>query len=125
MADTTTRGSTAMSRVARQLLHSFFTRAARRMEHPLHRPGIRFTVRTEYDELDKMWIVECLELPGCMSQGETEREALDNLMDAICGVLSARIEQIEEEDHAVASYSHRIHRRSDSTHHGRTVAIGV
>lgn len=45
-------------------------------------------VRTERDELDGGWIAECVELPGCMSQGETEAEALENLADAIDGVLA-------------------------------------
>jgi predicted RNase H-like HicB family nuclease len=52
----------------------------------------RLTVLTERDELDGGWIAECVDLPGCMSQGETEREALENLADAIGGVLAVRVQ---------------------------------
>ena len=32
------------------------------------------------------WIVaECLELPGCVSQGRTETEAMKNILEAIAG----------------------------------------
>ena len=43
-------------------------------------------VSTKRDEIDGGWIVECVDLPGCMSQGETEEEAIENLVDAIGGV---------------------------------------
>jgi predicted RNase H-like HicB family nuclease len=52
----------------------------------------RLTVLTERDEVDGGWIAECVDLPGCMSQGETEREALENLADAIGGVLAVRVQ---------------------------------
>lgn len=29
------------------------------------------------------YVVECLELPGCLSQGETEAEAIQNIQGAI------------------------------------------
>ena len=35
------------------------------------------------------FVVECPALPGCVSQGKTEREALDNIKDAIHGWLWA------------------------------------
>jgi predicted RNase H-like HicB family nuclease len=50
------------------------------------------TVSTERDELDGGWIAECVELPGCMSQGETEEEAVENLADAIGGILAVRVQ---------------------------------
>jgi predicted RNase H-like HicB family nuclease len=50
------------------------------------------TVALERDELDGGWIAECVDLPGCMSQGETEEEALENLSDAIGGVLAVRVQ---------------------------------
>jgi hypothetical protein len=43
---------------------------------------------TERDELDGGWIAVSVDLPGCMSQGETEAEALENLADAVDGVLA-------------------------------------
>ena len=38
----------------------------------------------------------CPGLPGCWSQGATEREALENIQDAIHEYLSARDELIRE-----------------------------
>src|SRR5215208_5608022 len=52
----------------------------------------RLTVLAEPDELDGGWIAECVELPGCMSQGETEEEALENLADAIGGILAVKVQ---------------------------------
>jgi predicted RNase H-like HicB family nuclease len=51
------------------------------------------TVRVQPDTLDGGWVAECLELPGCFSQGETQEEALSNISDAIAGVISLRAEQ--------------------------------
>ena len=33
---------------------------------------------------------ECPAIPGCVSQGKTEAEALDNVREAIAGCLEAR-----------------------------------
>lgn len=33
-------------------------------------------------EEEGTWIAECIDIPGCMSQGETRAEALANIMDA-------------------------------------------
>ena len=52
------------------------------------------TVEVSEDELDGGWVATCLELPGCMSQGETVQEAVENLTDAITGVL--RVKLVEE-----------------------------
>lgn len=54
-------------------------------------PKWRFTVVLEEDELDGGWIASVVELPGCMSQGDTEEEALENVVDAIGGVIQARM----------------------------------
>jgi predicted RNase H-like HicB family nuclease len=54
---------------------------------------IMFTVRVEADEIDGGYVAECLDLPGCMSQGDTEREAIENLVEAIMGVLEARMQR--------------------------------
>lgn len=51
------------------------------------------TVRVGPDTLDGGWVAECLDLPGCFSQGETREEALSNISDAIAGVISLRAEQ--------------------------------
>ncbi len=37
-----------------------------------------------------MIVAGCPSIPGCISQGETEAEALDNIKEAIAGCLEAR-----------------------------------
>lgn len=36
-----------------------------------------------YPGEDGYWVVECPSLPGCMSQGKTKQEALENIKEAI------------------------------------------
>jgi len=50
------------------------------------------SIEIKEDELDGGFVASCLELPGCMSQGETREEALHNIIDAIGGVLETRLE---------------------------------
>lgn len=45
---------------------------------------------------DEGYSVNCLDLPGCWSQGDTELEALDNIRDAIREYLSAREDLLRE-----------------------------
>jgi len=40
------------------------------------------------------WVVECPSLPGCVSQGKTKEEALENIREAIEGY----VEALEEDD---------------------------
>lgn len=54
---------------------------------------IDFVIEVTEDELDGGYIVQCLNLPGCMSQGETVKEAFDNIGEAIGGVMAARFER--------------------------------
>jgi predicted RNase H-like HicB family nuclease len=37
---------------------------------------------------DKYWVVECPSLPGCISQGKTKEEAIDNIREAIQGYVA-------------------------------------
>lgn len=46
------------------------------------RKVLQFTVILERDE-DGFFVVECPTLPGCVSQGATEEEALANIQEAI------------------------------------------
>jgi predicted RNase H-like HicB family nuclease len=32
---------------------------------------------------DGLWVAECPSLPGCVSQGETQESAIDNITEAI------------------------------------------
>lgn len=45
-----------------------------------------FNITIERDE-DGVWIIECPSIPGCVSQGETKDEAIENIKDAIKGCL--------------------------------------
>ena len=51
-----------------------------------------FTVTIDQDE-DGVWIVECPSIPGCVSQGKTKDEAVENIKDAIKGCLQVRAER--------------------------------
>jgi predicted RNase H-like HicB family nuclease len=55
-----------------------------------------FHVKVEKSD-DGWFVVECPALPGCVSQGRDEKEALDNIKEAIVGWLWA------EDQKAVAS----------------------
>jgi len=41
---------------------------------------------------DGYWVVECPSLPGCISQGKTREEAIDNIKEAIRGYIAALAE---------------------------------
>jgi predicted RNase H-like HicB family nuclease len=47
---------------------------------------MKYRILIEQDE-DGMFIAECPALPGCVSQGKTRAEALENIHDAIKGYL--------------------------------------
>lgn len=51
-----------------------------------------FNVTIDRDE-DGVWVVECPSIPGCVSQGETKDEALENVKDAIRLCLQVRAEK--------------------------------
>ncbi len=53
---------------------------------------MRFVVTMKRDE-DGMIVVECPSIPGCVSQGKTEQEALKNIKDAIKQCLEVRAEK--------------------------------
>jgi predicted RNase H-like HicB family nuclease len=64
---------------------------------------MRFSVTLDRDE-DGIWVVECPSIPGCVSQGQTKQEALENIKDAIACLqvraergmpLTAEIYQVE------------------------------
>jgi predicted RNase H-like HicB family nuclease len=53
---------------------------------------MKFLVTIERDE-DGAFVIECPSIPGCISQGQTEAEALENIRDAIRECLKVRAEQ--------------------------------
>ncbi len=48
---------------------------------------------TIYPDEDGVFIAECPSIPGCVSQGKTEREAEENIRDAIRECLEVRAEK--------------------------------
>lgn len=49
---------------------------------------MKFRIILEQDE-DKVFVAECPTLPGCISQGKTRKEAIENMKDAIEGYLES------------------------------------
>ncbi|MDI6735313.1 MAG: type II toxin-antitoxin system HicB family antitoxin [bacterium] len=53
---------------------------------------MKFIVTIERDE-DGMFVAECPSIPGCVSQGRIEKEAVENIKDAIKQCLEVRAER--------------------------------
>ena len=49
---------------------------------------MQYRILIEQDE-NGIFIAECTSLPGCISQGKTRNEALENIKDAIKGYLES------------------------------------
>jgi predicted RNase H-like HicB family nuclease len=49
---------------------------------------MRYRILIEQDE-DGTFVAECPSLPGCISQGKSRKEALENIQDAIKGYLES------------------------------------
>ena len=47
---------------------------------------MKFATVIDRDE-DRVWVVECPSIPGCVSQGQTKEEALANIKEAMCFLL--------------------------------------
>ena len=54
--------------------------------------SVKYVVTIDRDE-DGMYVVECPSIPGCVSQGKSEQEAIENIKDAIKQCLSIRVER--------------------------------
>ena len=52
-------------------------------------PGMKLLVTLNRDETGVV-VAECPAIPGCVSQGATEAEALANIREAIVGCLAVR-----------------------------------
>jgi predicted RNase H-like HicB family nuclease len=50
--------------------------------------NMRYRILIEQDE-DGIFVAECPSLPGCISQGKTRNEALENIQDAIKGYIES------------------------------------
>jgi antitoxin HicB len=49
---------------------------------------MRYRILIDQDE-DGIFVAECPSLPGCISQGKTRKEAIENIQDAIRGYLES------------------------------------
>jgi predicted RNase H-like HicB family nuclease len=54
--------------------------------------AMKFVTSLERDE-DGTWVAECPSIPGCVSQGKTREEALENIREAIAACLEVRAER--------------------------------
>ncbi len=53
---------------------------------------MKFNITLDRDE-DGVWIAECPSIPGCVSQGQSKEEALENVKEAIRLCLEVRAEK--------------------------------
>lgn len=53
---------------------------------------MKFMITLDRDE-DGVWVAECPSIPGCVSQGKTRQEALENVREAIALCLEVRSER--------------------------------
>jgi predicted RNase H-like HicB family nuclease len=52
---------------------------------------MKFNIAIDRDE-DGIWVAECISIPGCVSQGKTKSEAIENVKEAIQLCLEVRSE---------------------------------
>jgi predicted RNase H-like HicB family nuclease len=61
---------------------------------------MKYTVVLE-PQKDGGFTVQCVEIPGAISQGENKDEALANIKEAIELVLEVQLEELQKKTHAV------------------------
>jgi len=67
---------------------------------------MKFNIIIEKDE-EGRYVAECTDLPGCLSEGETLGDALENINEAIIGCLKSRLKSAEERINT-ASFENRL-----------------
>jgi predicted RNase H-like HicB family nuclease len=90
---------------------------SRRHGRPAGEELVRLRIHLEYDRLDKVFIAKCVDLPGAISYGATDKEALENLVEAITGVLNVRLQSRAREVVGPETDS--------ANYHGRDLALSV
>jgi predicted RNase H-like HicB family nuclease len=60
------------------------------------------------DEIDGGFIAECSNIPGAVSQGDTEEEAVEGLIDAVQGIVAAKMQENFREAHESAPGTYRL-----------------
>lgn len=68
-----------------------FPDACARRDRP-YASAVNFTVTIDRDETGT-WVAECPVIPGCVSQGLTKSEAIQNVREAIAQCLAVRAER--------------------------------
>lgn len=53
---------------------------------------MKFLITLMQDE-DHMWVAECPSIPGCVSQGRSRSEAIENVREAIASCLEVRADR--------------------------------
>ena len=84
----TTRPAEHRIRLCRQLIKCAVSAELTAGGECLTVPGMKFRVIIEPDE-DGVFVAECPTLPGCVSQGQSRKEALENIKDAVAGYLAS------------------------------------
>ncbi|MCX6691537.1 MAG: type II toxin-antitoxin system HicB family antitoxin, partial [Methanoregula sp.] len=59
---------------------------------------MKFSILIEQDE-DGRYVVECSDLPGCMTEGETLKEAIENINEAIVGCIKSGLKAASDNIH--------------------------
>jgi predicted RNase H-like HicB family nuclease len=67
---------------------------------------MKFHITIERDE-DGRYVAECTDLPGCLSEGETMDEAMENIGEAIIGCLKSRL-KLAGEKFKVPSFDQKL-----------------
>lgn len=74
---------------------------------------MEFNIVIEVDE-DGRYVVECTDLPGCLSEGDTLKEAIENINEAIVGCLKSRL-KVAGEQIKVPSFHRKLSMSIDVT----------
>ncbi len=66
---------------------------------------MKFNLLIEQDE-EGRYVVECTDLPGCMTEGETLDEAIKNINEAIIGCIKSRLKTATGKIHITSLPTH-------------------
>lgn len=72
----------------------------KKVEEYLKKP---YKIQLEYNEEDNIYLAEVVELPGCISYGETEQEALEMIKDAMRAWIYAALKRGKEIPEPIAT----------------------
>jgi predicted RNase H-like HicB family nuclease len=79
----------------KEYLYKVETTSASRSRNMVEVKGLKLTVILRKEE-EEGYSAQCLELPGAISEGETRKETLANIREAIEGYLEAFPEEMEQ-----------------------------